>query len=144
MGIPDYRISANFKCSQSNVGNYFHSLLLFRWVFICFFGTTNYKLQTTMFSVMLFFLVQVINTRCEAIEKLSAVAYEEEKKMFFLLRTMLKFLYFFVLFSFWCLLLTLGFGEYDVQWRLRMAAERVCKQPTPKRVSLTWFEELSL
>ncbi|PIC29428.1 hypothetical protein B9Z55_021002 [Caenorhabditis nigoni] len=74
--------------------------------------------------IMLFFLIQVINTRCEVIEKLSAVAYEEEKKMFFLLRTLLKILYFFILFSFWCLLLTLGFGEGVVQKRLRDAVEK--------------------
>ncbi|CAL2046256.1 unnamed protein product [Caenorhabditis brenneri] len=74
--------------------------------------------------VMLFFLVQVINTRCEVIEKLSAMAYEEEKKMFFLIRALLKVLYFFILFSFWCLLLTLGFGEEDVQRRLRQNAEK--------------------
>ncbi|KAF1754024.1 hypothetical protein GCK72_020582 [Caenorhabditis remanei] len=74
--------------------------------------------------VMLFFLVQVINTRCEAIEKLAVVAFEEEKKMFFLIRCLLKVLYFFILFSFWCLLLTLGFGEGDVQRRLRGAVEK--------------------
>ncbi|CAO4381235.1 unnamed protein product [Caenorhabditis nigoni] len=84
--------------------------------------------------IMLFFLIQVINTRCEVIEKLSAVAYEEEKKMFFLLRTLLKILYFFILFSFWCLLLTLGFGEGVVQKRLRDAVEK-----TKIKVNCTTF-----
>ncbi|EFP10713.1 hypothetical protein CRE_02467 [Caenorhabditis remanei] len=80
--------------------------------------------QYVNFLVMLFFLVQVINTRCEAIEKLAVVAFEEEKKMFFLIRCLLKVLYFFILFSFWCLLLTLGFGEGDVQRRLRDGVEK--------------------
>uniref|UniRef100_A0A1I7UWQ7 Serpentine Receptor, class H n=1 Tax=Caenorhabditis tropicalis TaxID=1561998 RepID=A0A1I7UWQ7_9PELO len=96
--------------------------------FLQLFDTINpmWSIISTVYChlIMLFFLVQVINTRCEVIQKLSVVAYEEEQKMFLLIRTLLKVFYFFILFSFWCLLLTLGFGEGDSQKRLRQTAEK--------------------
>ncbi|CAI2355346.1 unnamed protein product [Caenorhabditis sp. 36 PRJEB53466] len=72
--------------------------------------------------LMLVFLVQVINTRCEVIRQFSAVTVDEEKKMFQLIGVLLKFLYSFILFAFWCMLLLLGFGEQDEQNRLKQNA----------------------
>lgn len=74
---------------------------------------------------MLFFLIQVINTRCEAIQRLTSNACNDEKKMLWMVSTLLKLLYFFILFSFWALLLLLGFANSDDQKRLRLAALKV-------------------